>query len=103
MNHEEGHKVVRCSSHEALHRAKSLVNIQFSWLIIGVTIFAVSFYLVLVNIYGDNKVEYFSLGNEEEEELHGDVESQKRNMVDNDNFNNFIHAGKILPSTDMER
>ncbi|XP_061345559.1 uncharacterized protein LOC133291322 [Gastrolobium bilobum] len=67
MNDEDGRKVVRCSTHEALHRAISLVNIQFSWFLIAVTIFAVSFYLVLVKLYGEKKVDYFSLGNEDEE------------------------------------
>ncbi|KAL0369920.1 UNVERIFIED_CONTAM: hypothetical protein Sangu_0310100 [Sesamum angustifolium] len=35
MNLEEGHKVVRCHGEEALERAKSLVNIQFNWYVMG--------------------------------------------------------------------
>lgn len=107
MNSEEGHKVVRCSNHESLHRANSLVNIQFSWFIILVTIFAVSFYLVMVKFYGGNsKVQYFSLGNEEEEyreeeKLSDDVESQKRSIGGNPM--SFIHVGKTFSPVDIER
>ncbi|BAT77235.1 transmembrane protein 45A-like [Vigna umbellata] len=100
MNDEEGHMVVRCSSHEALHRANSLVNIEFSWFIIGVTVFAVSLYLVLVKVYGE-KVQYFSLGNEDEESNY-DVESQKSGAIDN-NSKSFIHVSKIFPQNHMER
>ncbi|TQE01210.1 hypothetical protein C1H46_013117 [Malus baccata] len=60
MNLEEGHQVVRCHGDEARHRAKSLVNLQFSWFLVGIAIFGVSFYLVLVKVYGE-KVEYLSL------------------------------------------
>ncbi|XVE60092.1 hypothetical protein DITRI_Ditri05aG0099200 [Diplodiscus trichospermus] len=73
LHFEDGHKVVRCSSHEALHRAKSLVNIQFSWALIAVSIFSMSLYLVLVKLYGET-VEYSTLTKEEESD---DVESQK--------------------------
>ncbi|XP_014508467.1 transmembrane protein 45B [Vigna radiata var. radiata] len=100
MNDEEGHMVVRCSSHEALHRANSLVNIEFSWFMIGVTVFAVSLYLVLVKVYGE-KVQYFSLGNEDEESKY-DVESQKSGAFDN-NSKSFIHVSKIFPQNHMER
>ncbi|MED6155366.1 hypothetical protein PIB30_004380 [Stylosanthes scabra] len=89
LNDEEGHQVVRCSSHEALHRANSLVNIEFSWFIILVTVFAVSVYLGLVKVYGE-KVEYFSLGfDEEDQESNDDVESQKKS---------FVHVAKVFSS-----
>ncbi|KAK7245796.1 hypothetical protein RIF29_40646 [Crotalaria pallida] len=106
MNLEEGHRVVRCNDHEALHRAKSLVNIQFSWFFILVTIFGVSLYLVLVKVYGgNNKVQYFSLGNEEEEyqedKTSDDVESQKKSIVDNPR--SFIHVGNTFSPVDIER
>ncbi|MED6132378.1 hypothetical protein PIB30_018401 [Stylosanthes scabra] len=81
LNDEEGHQVVRCSSHEALHRANSLVNIEFSWFIILVTVFGVSVYLGLVKVYGE-KMEYFSLGfDEEDQDSNDDVESQKKSFV----------------------
>ncbi|XP_027332606.1 transmembrane protein 45B-like [Abrus precatorius] len=99
MNDEEGHMVVRCSSEEALHRAISLVNIQFSWFIIAVTIFAVSFYLVLVKLYSEN-VQYFTLGNEDEES-NDDVESQKSGTFGN--IKSFIHVGKVFSQNEMER
>jgi ABC-type multidrug transport system permease subunit len=99
---EEGHKVVRCSGDEALHRAKSLINIQFSWYLIGITILAVCFYLVLVKAY-DEKVEYASLTKEEEqeEEDFDDVESQKKSKIGNSN--SFIQMGKSFATIDMER
>ena len=83
LHFEEGHQVVRCSSDEALHRAKSLVNILFSFTLIAVTIFAMSFYLVLVKLYGEN-VEYSTLTKEdglELEEDSDDVESQKESKT----------------------
>lgn len=107
MNSEEGHKVVRCHDDESLHRAKSLVNIQFSWFFIGVAVFAVSFYLVLVKLCGGNNknnhnnVEYFSLGNEEEDKSSDDLESQKKSIIGNPK--SFIHVGKNFSSLDIER
>ncbi|KAI6685580.1 hypothetical protein NL676_031493 [Syzygium grande] len=85
LNLEEGHDVVRCHSDEALHRAKSLVNIGFGWFLILITVFSVGLYLALVKIYGET-VEYRSLTkttelDEEEEDDGGesdDVESQKK-------------------------
>ncbi|TKY54055.1 transmembrane protein 45B [Spatholobus suberectus] len=99
LNDEDGHMVVRCSSHDALHRANSLVNIEFSWFIIAVTVFAVSFYLVLLKPYGE-KVQYFWLGNEDEES-NDDVESLKSGTFGNNK--SFIHMGKISSQNDMER
>nr|KYP56217.1 hypothetical protein KK1_002454 [Cajanus cajan] len=77
--------LVTCKDDEALHRATTLVNIQFSWMLIGVTLFALSFYLVMVGRYGE-KVEYVSLRMEEycrgEDGSNFDVESQspKKNV-----------------------
>ncbi|KAK7387812.1 hypothetical protein VNO78_22606 [Psophocarpus tetragonolobus] len=100
MNDEDGHMVVRCSSHQALHRANSLVNIQFSYFVIAVTIFSLSFYLVFFKLYGQ-KVEYFSLGNEDDQESTNDLESQ--NSATFDNSKSFIHMGKIFSENHMER
>ncbi|KAK7269691.1 hypothetical protein RIF29_22425 [Crotalaria pallida] len=79
MHLEGDHNVIRCSDDESLHRAISLVNIQFSWLMIVVTIFAMSLYLFMVSCYGE-KVEYVSLRKEEhyheEYDSNNDVESQ---------------------------
>jgi hypothetical protein len=95
LNLEEGHLVVRCHDNEALHRAKSLVNIQFSWLLIAITIFVMFFYLVLVKFYGD-KVEYSTLTREEDQLPNDDlddVESQKSKKVgDKKSFMDFEKA-----------
>lgn len=108
LNYEAGHQVVRCSAHEAQHRANALVNVLFSWFFIAVAVFAVSLYMVLVKVYGGEvkKVVYFSLGNEvDEEESNDDVESQKgKSTTRGSNVTSFIHVEKKgLSQMDMER
>ncbi|KAG7551289.1 hypothetical protein ISN45_Aa06g019740 [Arabidopsis thaliana x Arabidopsis arenosa] len=61
---EEGKHTIRCSSVKALHRAISLVNIQFSWFLVIITIFAMWFYIILQRIYGE-KIEYSQLRTKE--------------------------------------
>ncbi|CAN8252389.1 unnamed protein product [Cochlearia groenlandica] len=65
---EEGKHVIRCSNDKALHRAISLVNIQFSWFLVGVTIFAMLFYIFLQSIYGE-KNEYSKLRTKESKDI----------------------------------
>ncbi|KAK4748887.1 hypothetical protein SAY87_015473 [Trapa incisa] len=60
LNGEDGHFVVRCHDDEALHRAKVLVNIEFSSYVIGARVFSISIYLVLTKLHGGN-VEYLCL------------------------------------------
>ncbi|XP_030547656.1 transmembrane protein 45B-like [Rhodamnia argentea] len=111
LNLEEGHDVVRCHSDEALHRAKSLVNIGFGWFLILITAFSVGLYLALVKIYGE-AVEYRSLTKttdlEEEDDDDGggesdDVESQKK--ITSGEPKSFIDLGnsKTFPPMDIER
>ncbi|KAK0604743.1 hypothetical protein LWI29_019009 [Acer saccharum] len=76
INREEGHQVMRCHGEQALHRAKALVNLQFSWFLVGITIFSLSFYLVWDNFF-TKKVEYSTLTREEDDDS-DDVEYQKR-------------------------
>lgn len=99
---EEGHKVARCSGDEALYRAKSLIVLQFSWYVVGITSLAVLFYLFLVKAYGE-KVEYTSLIKEEEQEGEDfeDIESQKKRKIGNST--SFIQMGKVFSPIDMER
>lgn len=101
IHSEEGHQVVRCSSDEALHRAKSLVNIQFSWCLIAVTVFGMCFYLCLVKFYGENNVEYSTLLAKEEDS--DDVESQKETKLHGEPPKSFIHVGKGYAVMDIER
>ncbi|XP_021891142.1 transmembrane protein 45A-like [Carica papaya] len=100
INLEEGHEVVRCSSQEGLHRAKSLVNIEFSWYLVGITIFAVSFYLGLGRVYGLKMVEYSTVQENDEggesDGDHHDVESQKRS-------NKLLEDSKSFKPIDIER
>ncbi|KAK1277224.1 hypothetical protein QJS04_geneDACA017171 [Acorus gramineus] len=51
INLEDGRSVVRCHGREWLERAKSLVNIQFSWVLVGVTVFSLGLYLILSRVY----------------------------------------------------
>ncbi|KAF8695070.1 hypothetical protein HU200_037678 [Digitaria exilis] len=51
LNREEGHDVVRCRTDEALERAKSLVNLQFSWYMTCTVVFVVISYLLLTKLY----------------------------------------------------
>lgn len=50
---DEGHREVHCNDEAALHRAKALITIEFSWHLIAVMILSVSFYLYLVHVYGE--------------------------------------------------
>lgn len=95
LNFEEGHKVVRCHKKEALERAKALVNIQFSWYLVGITVFTLSLYLVLVKAFREN-VEYLSLISKfEEEDFFEDVEAQKKRLVNHiGEQKSFVEMGK---------
>lgn len=68
LNIEEGKHTIRCSSVKALHRAISLVNIQFSWFLVVVTILAMWFYIFLQRIYGE-KIEYSVLRTKEPKDM----------------------------------
>ncbi|KAJ8574052.1 hypothetical protein K7X08_010563 [Anisodus acutangulus] len=94
LNLEDGHRVVRCHDKEALERAKSLVNIEFSWYFVGITVFTVSLYLVLVKCFREN-VEYLSLMRKFEDEDLEDVETQKKKLViSHGEPKSFIEMGK---------
>lgn len=98
MNLEEGHQVVRCHGEEALERAKSLVNIQFSWYVVGVTIFAVTLYLIMIKLYSE-KVEYQSLSKFvlHDEDEGNDVEAQKKaNHSKIEQPKSFLQIGRPL-------
>lgn len=95
INLEEGYQVVRCHGHKALERAKSLVNIEFSWYIIGTTFLVLSLYLVGFKIFTKHNVEYQSLKNnfEDHQEVDFvDVEAQKRGELKK----KFVEMGKVF-------
>ncbi|WOL20182.1 transmembrane protein 45B-like [Canna indica] len=79
MNLEVGHYVVRCQTKAALNRAKSLVNLQFSWCMVAMAVFSVSLYLFLTKLYPE-KPQYEPLGKETvtEEEMEAPLESQEK-------------------------
>lgn len=90
---EKHHQMVRCSSEEALHRAKSLANIEFSFLFVLFVIFIMTLYLVLDGIYGE-KVEYSSLtttGQSEED----DDEQRETESLKNISYPCFVQMGKL--------
>ncbi|CAL9218976.1 unnamed protein product [Arabidopsis halleri] len=93
IHDEERHLVVKCSTEEALHRAKSLVNIEFSWLFVTNTIFVIILYLILDRVYDEN-VEYSSLNTsyqtkqDDEEEQHLVSKSTQKTS--------FVQMGKLV-------
>ncbi|PSR90246.1 Transmembrane protein like [Actinidia chinensis var. chinensis] len=96
MHLEEGHTVVRCGSHQALKRAKALVNVEFSWLLVLVMIFSMCLYMFFTKVYG-GRVEYKSLSKYEEPEEVEDAEAQKKNK-------HFVdHMEKAFIPMDIER
>ncbi|CAI9106788.1 OLC1v1006007C1 [Oldenlandia corymbosa var. corymbosa] len=111
LNLEEGHQVVRCHNNEALERAKSLVNIEFSWYLIGVAIFSMSLYLAIFKLFpAEEKVDYQSLSKfeiQDDDEEDDDVEAQKsinNNKVVVDQPRSFLPVGKSFAApADMER
>ncbi|RLM85641.1 uncharacterized protein C2845_PM04G17400 [Panicum miliaceum] len=93
LNLEEGHDVVRCRTDEALDRAKSLVNLQFSWYLTGTVVFVIIVYLQLTKLYpeepryvplvkagsgsgSDSDTGRFSIGDDHDDE--DDLEAAKR-------------------------
>ncbi|KAL4591358.1 hypothetical protein LXL04_004317 [Taraxacum kok-saghyz] len=86
LNLEQGHNVVRCHGDEALERAKSLVNIQFSWYLFLVTIFSVSLYLFMNKIYKKRVDQSRTMY--DHEQAHEDIEAQRktRNPDESESF-----------------
>ncbi|CAL9102471.1 unnamed protein product [Musa textilis] len=102
MNLEVGHTVVRCRSEEALHRAKSLVNLQFSWYTAAMAVFSMALYLWLSKVFPEEP-QYLPLvkdaAGEELEEQDSDLESQKK-LMESDSF---LHTGKDPRAFQLER
>ncbi|KAD5508759.1 hypothetical protein R6Q59_030626 [Mikania micrantha] len=104
LNLEEGHQVVRCNGDEALDRAKSLVNIQFSWYLICVTIFAISLYIAMHKIC-EGRIEYQPItkyDQYQEQTSEQDIEAQKK-TVKPDESRSFLLMEKSFASNNMER
>ncbi|KAK9072560.1 hypothetical protein SSX86_008994 [Deinandra increscens subsp. villosa] len=104
LNLEEGHHVVRCHGDEALERAKSLVNIQFSWYLICVTILTMSLYLAMHKIY-EGRIEYQPLtkyGQYQEQVDEQDIEAQNK-TTKLDESKSFLSMEKSFTPVDMER
>ncbi|KAL7596632.1 hypothetical protein Lser_V15G29268 [Lactuca serriola] len=97
LNLEVGHHVVRCHGEEALERAKSLVNFQFSWYLIWVTIFAVSLYLAMHKIYA-GKVKYQSVTMYDFVKVKENIEAQRKP----DESQSFLVMKKSFSPLDME-
>lgn len=70
---EVGRDVVRCHGDRALDRAKGLVNVEFGLYLSALTVVVMVFYLVVVVMYPQEKVEYRSLRRFDVEEK-GDYE-----------------------------
>ncbi|WOK94275.1 transmembrane protein 45A-like [Canna indica] len=103
MNPEDGHFVVRCRSDEALHRAKSLVNLQFSWCMTAMAVFSMLLYVLLSKVFPEEP-QYLPLvkgesTEEEEEEVEFFPKSNKKLMESE----SFVHMGKGFEAIDLER
>nr|GEU77912.1 transmembrane protein 45B-like [Tanacetum cinerariifolium] len=104
LNLEEGHHVVRCHGDEALERAKSLVNIQFSWYSIWVVIFAMTLYIAMHKIY-ERRNEYQSLTRHDQdgqELVDQDIEAQRSSTHKFDQSKSFLLMEKSFAPIDME-
>ncbi|OAY85251.1 hypothetical protein ACMD2_04184 [Ananas comosus] len=75
LNYEEGHHVVRCRDADALGRAKSLVNLQFSWYVSATAVFAVAAFLFITKLY-PQEPDYVPLVKAADED-DDDLEAQK--------------------------
>lgn len=95
MNMEDGHYVVRCKDHESLERAKSLANIEFSLLLIGMVVFVMVFYMVASKRYDGEQVPYVALDKKDGDNL----ESQKKL----DETKIFAYMGEGFDSLAIER
>ncbi|XP_047044102.1 uncharacterized protein LOC124648365 [Lolium rigidum] len=69
LNLEAGRAVVRCRTDEALARAKSLVNLQFSWYLTGIVLFVVVLYHQLNKVYHEEPPHFLLVKGRHE---HGD-------------------------------
>lgn len=93
IHDEERHKGVKCSTEEALDRAKSLVNIEFSWLFVTNTMFVVTLYLILDRVYGGS-IQYSSITTNypseqfDEEQQHFETQSTQKMC--------FVQIGKLV-------
>ncbi|XP_020582475.1 transmembrane protein 45B-like [Phalaenopsis equestris] len=98
MNAEDGHYVVRCRSDDELRRAKSLVNIEFSWLFATVVAFSLLCYLLLSKKF-EKVSEYDAIEEEELENLElGKMTDSKLQESDS-----FAHMERVMRSIELER
>lgn len=97
MNMEEGHLVVRCHEEEDLHRAKSLVNIEFSWYLAGFLVLVMAIYLFLSrkHSYASLELEYTPLQNP------SDLESQRYKVGESQSF--VVTGQETKGVVDLER
>ncbi|KAI3450873.1 hypothetical protein Pfo_007538 [Paulownia fortunei] len=103
MSWENGYYIVRCHGEEALERAKSLVNIQFSYYVVGLSILAATIYLVMFKFYS-GKVEYQSLTrfSEKDEENDDDDDEAKKLRNATGERQSFLRIDKSFAPMDME-
>ncbi|CAA7394950.1 unnamed protein product [Spirodela intermedia] len=95
---DDGRFVVPCKGHLSLHRAKALVNLEFSWTLIAVVAFSMWFYLYLAKKYPE-LAEYECLAEKVDQE-DGIWKSPK---IEEENPDSFADVGKWLKPKDLER
>ena len=67
LQNDDGFLKTPCEDHISLHRAKGLVNLEFTWALIVVMAFSVWFYVVMARKYPE--VQEFESFAEKEENL----------------------------------
>ncbi|KAG8363649.1 hypothetical protein BUALT_Bualt19G0044500 [Buddleja alternifolia] len=79
LKSEAGRDAVLCHGDRALGRAKALVNLQFGLYLSMFTVFVMCFYLVMIKLYPEVKIEYQSLTkyDEQEEGINYKVEADR--------------------------
>ncbi|KAL2896429.1 Transmembrane protein 45B [Bienertia sinuspersici] len=78
-----GRYVIKCDDHGSLDRGKALVNILFSWFLIGMVAFGVACYLVVNKVYGVNEF----LEDDDGEEMTCQMEDRQK----------FLYRSRVLP------
>ncbi|PIM99862.1 hypothetical protein CDL12_27639 [Handroanthus impetiginosus] len=78
---EVGRDAILCHGERALDRAKALVNIQFGLYLTVLTVFAMCFYLVVIKLYRDEKVEYVKVPKVCEDQEEGDYGLEDKHKV----------------------
>ncbi|CAA7015506.1 unnamed protein product [Microthlaspi erraticum] len=86
----EIHTTVKCSTVEALDKAKSLANIEFNWLFVLTTTFTITLYLILERVYGGN-TKYTSL-----DTINQQDDEEQQHIIKSSRYPSFVQMHKLV-------